>query len=364
MKKKKIILIFAIFIFSTSLTKVESSTDLDITNDTTIKYKWYIEEKVEGMYYPKGESLEGYYEDINDIKYGKESDLDEKYCQYSRDKYVVTMDVERIYKKIIDAQYVKIIGISEDTNIRIFANTTEINYSIRKMGTDEIIIDLNRYYELGILWFYIESEESFDMYLAFDERFTMISIYKHIENTKIIIPDETWIYKNSTYATMYTHENKNNNAFLTYTGQRAKCRAKEIQTYRYKIKRKYYDDQYYEYLNDYIPDYKNYIIEYNGELPTNTINITKTIKEIVPIKEYIYLETTENQQLNNQETNNITTEKCESTEKTKTKYIETEVIKEKEVIPSKIYYLIIILFLIILILLLTNIRKKSIKTNS
>ena len=118
-KKKKIILIFAIFIFSTSLTKVESSTNLDITNDTTIKYKWYIEEKVEGMYYPKGESLEGYYEDINDIKYGKESDLDEKYCQYSRDKYVVTMDVERIYKKIIDAQYVKIIGLSEDTNIRI-----------------------------------------------------------------------------------------------------------------------------------------------------------------------------------------------------------------------------------------------------
>ena len=151
MKKKKIILIFAIFIFSTSLTKVESSTNLDITNDTTIKYKWYIEEKVEGMYYPKGESLEGYYEDINDIKYGKESDLDEKYCQYSRDKYVVTMDVERIYKKIIDAQYVKIIGISEDTNIRIFANTTEINYSIRKMGTDEIIIDLNRH--INISWY-------------------------------------------------------------------------------------------------------------------------------------------------------------------------------------------------------------------
>ena len=65
------------------------------------------------------------------------------------------------------------------------------------------------------------------------------------------------------------------------------CRVKEIETYRYKTKKEYYDDNYYTYIDDYTPDINDYVVYYNKELPKNK----EIIKEVVvsKIEKRIYL---------------------------------------------------------------------------
>lgn len=365
MKKNKItknkitiFLIINLLLYIFQISSVKANEKIDITNNSTIKYKWYIEEKNEGKYYPKGEKLEGYYEDIDNINYGPQTEWSTKYCQYSREKYDVEMDIDRVYKKVIDTRYIKIIGAQFTENIKIFTNTNQISYSIIKKTNNETIIDLKKLYEVGKLWFYLEEPQEFDIYLAFNDYFTSMSLYKHIVNERLVIPDKTWIYEKTGYGNLYTHETKTNNDFLTYTGQRVRCRVREIQTYRYKINKVYYDNQYHEKIKDYLPDYENYLIEYTGSLPTNTINITKTIKEIVPIKEYIYIDELENTESNHNDENKDT---CLAKEVVKTKYIENEVIKKVKVVPKIMYLIISLLVLIITMLIIKLVKKCRLK---
>lgn len=362
MKKNKIAILLTtiILLYVLQISSVKANEKIDITNNSTIKYKWYTEEKTEGKYYPKGEKLEGYYEDIYDIKYGPETQSSEKYCKYSKEKYHIEMDVDRVYKKVVDTRYIKIVGNKISENIKVFENTRQIPYSIVKKTDNELIIDLKRLYEVGNLWFYLENSQEFDIYLAFNDYFTSMSLYKHITNEKLIIPDKTWIYENTVYGNLYTTEKKPDNDFLTYTGQRARCRAREILTYRYKINKVYYDNQYHEKIKNYLPDYENYLIEYTGTLPTNIINITKTVKELIPMKEYIYIDESEQDNLNNS-SENKKDDNCEPKEVVKTKYVENEIIKKIKVIPQIIYFVISILILIITFLTIKLVKKCRLK---
>ena len=97
----------------------------------------------------------------------------------------------------------------------------------------------------------------------------------------------------------------------------------------------------------------DYYIEYHGEFPTKLVNITNTIKEIVPIKEYIYVSSNNENKNNENNHKNIQTSQDKIVE---TKYIENEVVKKVNVIPQKIYIVIIILALL-------SIIKKKVERN-
>ena len=111
-------------------------------------------------------------------------------------------------------------------------------------------------------------------------------------------------------------------------------------------------------MEGYIPDLNDYYIEYNGEFPTKLVNITNTVKEIVPIKEYIYVSS--NNENNNNENNENNHKDIQTSQDkiVKTKYIENEVIKKVDVIPKKIYIVIIILAMLSVIEFIILIKKK------
>lgn len=355
MNTDKIVKIFiVIFIFSNIfLNRIKADEKINITNSSQIKYKWYINEIIDETYYLKGEVLDGYYEIEEKVNYGNYSNWDYKYCTYPKEKYVVEAIAENIYKKVTDVQYVKLIGFNYENDIRIFENTKEISYEIINATEKEIIINLKRTYEVQNLIFYVDSEKTFDIYLSFDYKFTIMALYKHIEKEKLLIPDESWIYDKTVFKTEYTQQKKEENAFRKYDGMRGLCRAKEILTYRYKSIKKYYDDNYYEYIEGYLPDYNNFVIEYNGEIPKEIIKITNTEQKVVPVKEYIYIKKNDDIDKSNEE--------FEPKEIVKNNYIEKEIIKK--VTPKKIYIIITILLLIILFQLIQSIRKKKKKVD-
>ena len=107
-------------------------------------------------------------------------------------------------------------------------------------------------------------------------------------------------------------------------------------------------------------------IEYQKELPTKTINITRVDKEIVPIKEYIYLDNNiSNDKESIEDTQDNNQEKClpgKNGKVIETKYIENEVIKEVYKVPKYIY-LIILLLIITIILMFILKNKKNVDWN-
>lgn len=360
MKKKGIlILLLSIFLFSNFINAEENvdvneniqRDEFNISTESIIKYKWYIEEEVDGIYHPKGEKLEGYYEDKNRISYGGYTDWSYDYCSYSRDNYVVESDADRVYKKIIDTQYIKLDNFKYDNNIRVFNNTKEIEFEIIEQSDKMVVLNLKRLYEVGNLWLYVDTDQSYNIYFYFDKRESMMSLSKYIEKNKILIPDESWISEKSTYGNEYTRINHSDTIFKYCTGLRASCRAKQIKTYRYKLSRKYYDDEYHEYIDGYIPDINDYIIEYTDEIPTNTIVVTNTIKELIPVNKYVYLNS---ENLYNKIESEISDmvekdeKKLQEKVKIETKYIENEVIKKVYRIPKGMYLIILILILIII----------------
>ena len=112
--------------------------------------------------------------------------------------------------------------------------------------------------------------------------------------------------------------------------------------------------------------YQKNEIEYQKELPTKTINITRVDKEIVPIKEYIYLDNNiSNDKESIEDTQDNNQEKClpgKNGKVIETKYIENEVIKEVYKVPKYIY-LIILLLIITIILMFILKNKKNVDWN-
>lgn len=356
MKQNKILLLlFLLFVFfdyvnaeqKEEIVEQFKKDNLNITNDAIVKFKWYKLYEYNGTYYEKGENLDGYFEDENRIIYGNYTNWDYNYCKYSRDNYVVESQNERIYKKIVDTQYVKFINFKFDNNIRIFNNTEEIEFEVVRQSDNEVFLNLGRLYEVSNILLYVDSDESYDIYFYFDRSQTMLSLSKKNEKSKIIIPDASWIKDNSTYATEYTHTNYLNNEFKTYQGLRPSCRVKPIKTYRYKLNKRYYDEEYHEYVEGYVPDLDDYLVEYISKLPTNNVFITEIKKEFVPIDKYIYLDSEKIK--NTGELNIQKDEECSSEPIVETKYIENEVIKKIYAIPKKIYLILLILILIILL---------------
>lgn len=353
---KKIIFIL---LFVANITIVHANESKDITADAQIKYKWYREEIVEGIYYPKKDILEGYLEDSTNVIIAPYYTVwDEKYCNYSQENYYIEQKKDYIYRVLQNTRYIKLENINYEkiNNIRIFFKNNELEYEVIEKNDNEIKIDLKEIYDSSKLWFAIDAESSYDIGLSKTLDAKTLILSKHITKDKILIPDKSWIVKNTNKSILYTDERLEENDFTELKSVNYVCRVKEKKSYRYKVNRVYYDNNYYTYVENYIPDKEDYIIEYTKELPIEIIEITQLVKDKEIQKEYIYINDFEN--INSEE--KIETQDSSIIDQNsiiETKYIENEIIKKVYKIPKKIYLIIAILLIIIIVEIIK--RKRS-----
>lgn len=319
---------------------------VDITDKSEIKYKWYKVDKEDGMYYEKGQNLDGYLEDKTNYKVSYNYTLwSQSNCFESRENYVIESKQTYIYEAVIKIRYILFENIEEKDlkEINIYSGNKMINYKIIESSKDFIKLDLQNLYYPDDLWMYIDSTKPYKILTSPNQSFTLLALSKSIDNDKILLPDKTWITNKTVYNTEYTDQYRNKNDFIKSIRSETNCRKAKIYTYRYKIKKKYYDDNYHTYVDGYIKDESDYIIEYNSKLPTKTITITNTKKEPVIKKEYIYNEVVK-------EVPKIIESSCDETSPIiNTKYIDSSSIKKVIKIPKKVYILIILQTIIVIL---------------
>ena len=173
-----------LIIISPKLVKAEES--INITENTKIKYKWYIEEKVDETYLPKGSQLTEYLENPYDVKYGKYSNWSYDLCSSSREKYIVDVNTERIYKKVQAARYIKIVNLSNPNVVRVFRNLYEIPSEKKLVSNDTVIIDLKNMIDIENIQIYIDTLGEYDIYMSSSEAILALSVYKHVVNERLI----------------------------------------------------------------------------------------------------------------------------------------------------------------------------------
>ena len=268
MKKLFLILLFTFFPIKVLASNGDNSVD--------IRYKWYQEKVIDEVYYPKGMILDGYMEDITNIKYGLYSEWKEEYCDYSEDYYNKEYKDIIYYDSIVKTRYIKIEPTRyyqcEDGScfdeIRVYNEMNLVNYNIIQVNEMGIILELEQEYDTSKLWFYIDTHSRYSLYLSYDKELTQMSLGHYITSYidgKIVIPDDTWILSYAKYVPMETNNIENITVFDKNVEENRICRVREIMTYRYKKDRIYYDNNYYTYIDNYIPDIYDYVIanEYN-----------------------------------------------------------------------------------------------------
>lgn len=335
MKKVLIILITLLFVNDVYATNTD--------NISKVEYKWYKEEKIEETYYPKKDKLLGFNEDENQIKFGDYSEWNNKYCSYSKDYYSVEEKELNKYRKVINTRYIELEynprNIPHDSfkEIKIFYDNNIINYKIIKNDEYVIKIELEKEYDTEKLSFYIDIDSRYLIYLSNNIELTKLAlgylVMPQFDGKKIEINDN-WIIKESTFVDELIIDEIDNSKLKYKIGKENSCRIREIYTYRYKEKRKYYDDNYHVFIDGYIPDIENQIIYYSDK--NDTVNITKNI-------ESNYKNKTNEDEItikNEDKTKNIKEE-----QKYITKYIDKEVKKIPLIIYITIFFLVFIIII-------------------
>lgn len=346
MKKIFLLLTFILFI-----DKVNATTN--ITEDTELKFKWYKDNITESLYYPKKDNLPDYFEDETKIEYDEYSGWSSEYCNYSKDYYVIENKVITTYDKLDKVKYIRLNNASTTCQnitcideIKIYYNHEELSHKILSNNYRGILIELPNYYEPEKLLFYLDTTHLNVIYLSKNKDIPPITISSPASAEKIRVLDDNWQATDESYINMETEGEVPNIPLIKNIKRQYICRIKEIKTYRYKIEREYYDDNYYTYLENYTPDINDYVIYYTKELPKHK----EIIKEVIVPKiekEYVYL---------NDENNNECESLTNNEEKViyKTKYID----KIKNKIPLIGYVIFIALFLIIIFLIIKILTKK------
>lgn len=338
---KKIITLLTLFLL---LPVASASDSIDITDKSEIKYKWYKIEKEDGIYYEKGKNLEGYIEDKNNYKVSYNYTLwSQSNCYDSRENFVIESKQTYIYESVIKIKYILLEDIEEKDikEISIYSGNKKIEHKIISTSDKKIKIDLQSLYYVDDLWMYIDSTKPYKILTSPNESFALLALSKNVENTKILLPDKTWITNKTVYNTEYNDAFRHKTDFIKSIRSETNCRKAKIYTYRYKIKKIYYDDNYYKFIPNYIKDESDYIIEYTSKIPTKTITITNTKKEQIIKKEYIYNEAIK--EVIKKE------EKQNTAPINNTKYIETQTIKKVTKVPKRVYLLIIFQTIIIIL---------------
>lgn len=339
---KKILFIFTILILTNN---VYASDDINITKDALVKYKWYKEVKEE-LYYPSEEPLEGYIEDTDKREYYGNISWGKNYCKEDTpDEFKRT---NRIYEKLKDINNIFLKGLNENTEIVILKNGEVIKYN-KSINKDYIYLDLIYTYNLNDLTFYINTDKAYDIetYLASSYVAT-----RHVQNERLIKLDtKNWQITNNSYSYIRLFNDTHNGLYVRLYSEEIECANQKYKTYRYKITREYYDDDYHDFVPGYIPDYSDVLITYKGTDLVKATSIKKidncskdkiggtlVIKEkeeCTPVTEYIEKPVIKYEYIkDNNNNNNI-----------------------KKVSKTKEYIIITILTLLLIILIIKIIRK-------
>lgn len=331
---------------------------IDVTKDSEIRYKWYKKTINEnGDYYPMKDITEEDKVDQNNIKYVPNYIYSKKNCSLPSEYYLINKKYVKEYKTY-RATYIIIENISSIDDVKIYYNNEIIDFKIIDTDANKIKINLKKEYFCDKLKFKINTDKQYKITLYIDKLFEQKALEKEVDEITDLIPDKTWITKESEHI-IYNTENTLKESDLTILLSKYEtCNYNEKYIYAYKSNKEYYDDNYYTNLNidGYVKDEKEYKIFYKGEplTITNTIEVVKEKIVKVPQIEYVYIEKENNDNKNNIEKNDPSEEfKCLPETKIKTQFIEKIVSK----IPKRIYFLILILIIVILFLLIKLYKK-------
>ena len=285
---KKIILSFIIILFM-PIANAEELTEL---NNYEIKYKFY-KEKVDSLYYPKGLSLEGYTEDGSNIQYEDYTDWQDN-CNINNNSQI-EYKKEYTYKEIKKVGSIKLFNFSDErdqTGIIVYNGNKKINYQNVSPSWSEIHLKLDDYYEADnlLIYTFFLNKIDFTIIMYSDHNFEEPILEKRIIRSNfynIVVDSKFYVYPNAYIKNTYDRELEDN-FFRKKINENTQCRSRNILTYRYKVDREYYDNNYYEYIEGYQKDYDDFKIYYQKD--TNYIEVSKIEKEYINIPEYKYFE--------------------------------------------------------------------------
>lgn len=326
-----------------------------------VEYKWYQEERIDTKYYPKKYNLPGYYEDVNNIEYSDPTQWGISYCNYDQNYYLIESKTSPKYKKPISTRYISLNtpfgteGVENYKEIKVFYDNQELNYKVLINNKNVTKLELDKQYDTIHLHFYIDTELRYFIYLFNDFDLTKWAIsYSVIPyyHGKTLYPTEEWISQNTIFIWEGTTGNIPDSPLIKDIEMETICRLRDIKTLRYKINKKYYDDNYHTFIDDYIPDINERIIYYKEEKTSNNepeVKIetkieTKTETKFKTIKEKIYSYLKPDKE---------TITKTVYKDKYKNKYI------YKKIIPKTVYIIIILLIIIILTCLIKILFKND-----
>ena len=279
---KKIIMFLAIIIFIPKVHAAEyfwtdQKLDGKEPQEEEKRYLYYQEEK-EGEYIKKGVLSDNYeFEDINDIKYGNESSFKDS-CTLADG---IDIQYQKVYPyyEIPKVKYFMLSNIPRDlmiTKIDIYSKDQKISYDIKRCDKCD---NLTVYAGGGLLLTFDEEmvigDLKIDIEVLNDNRFAYTS-YFYSSDMLLIKVNTFTTYKNTYFINDYDYL-INNFKEIKYSKEevikdytkyplevKEMCTEREIQTFRYNIVKKYYDENYYVTSpnSNYIKDENNYHIFY------------------------------------------------------------------------------------------------------
>lgn len=285
---KKITLFLIIFLFIPKAFAI----DLEELNDYEIRYRFY-KEKIDSLYYHKGENLEGYIEDENNIKYS-EYTLWQDNCDINNN-VDIEYKKEYTYKEIKKVGSIKMYNFSNErdqTGIIIYEGNKQINYRNISPTWSEIHIKLDNYYNAGdlLIYAFFLNRVDFTIRMYSDLNFEDPILERRIVRSNfynILVDSDFYVLPNAYTENTYDIELEDD-FFRKKIKENNKCRYRNILTYRYKIDKEYYDDNYYTNIDGYQKDYDDFKIYYQKD--NEYTEVLKVDKEYIYVPEYKYFE--------------------------------------------------------------------------
>ena len=309
MSLKKLLLFTLLLFIGGDICLAKELEELDGVYE--IRYKWYKEE-IEGDYYIEGQAPKGYqYYDKDNYIY-TDYLTDFKLLDSSVNLEDTTRDYELYtkyyYKKPLTINYINLGNFTDFLYIKkinIYYQDALLDYSIsNSYGTDWdgtsgsfdnysfISFGLDRRYNPQDITIEIITEQSKNI-INYEVRYAIgcndtydVDVIKYVGNNQIskYKPNNDWNitrYENTIYegdkeileSELYLIEN-----IKTYYRYRNKL------LYYYNINKKYYGNNYYAYVEGYLPDYNDYQIYYISDNRQEVIDNDKVINVILENK--------------------------------------------------------------------------------
>ena len=353
MPKKIIIFLIILILF---ISKVYAEDTYREIKDYEIRYRFYKEiNNNDSIYYPKGEKLNGYIEEENNLKYGEYSEYMNE-CEVSDELYDIEYKDIYVYKELKEFQSLvlnKFDGVIKSVmimfynkeNLKKYNNITDFSYPAGTHQYFEEKLNVNDVF----LHAYCGGINTFTITLYSDKNYQYPIAYKEVNNSMghITFFDTPWQLVDKEFITKKYDSKQEEGFFREYVSKERMCRYRRIYTYRYSSKREYYDNDYHVNVDGYIKD-------------TNDFKIYSKIDNKEIAKEKIIVKFSDNikkeEILPDNNNSNIIEDKIK--ENYKLKEQENNITKNNN---KKIYYILIIVTILIIFIIYKLIKKCRVK---